>query len=1121
MSTEANDKPIKLLIVTRERSADRRYGLGKSLEPVLRCLGDMGVSWYYLTQDEAGIRSLASMRVLHTWFAPRLRWLDRDTQIDSLLWGLLERLNMGRLAAKLTLRKGFTHVHFHDPILAWGFRLFLRGRAKQVRWGVTEHGFGSYTQAFHEDGARLGRRATRWLRRKEAEILQAADWVTNPTQAGERQLLRDLGLPNKPQHWHVLPHTLPTRADWSKQAARHHLGLTQDARILLSVGRLVPLKDFPGTIKAFAKLAPQRPDLQLIILGDGDPQSLVALAAELGVEERLRITATDDIWPWYAAADLYVSTSTTESFGMANLEAVAGGLPAVCTAVGGVPDVVGRVARLVPAGDPDALADALAFLLDNPGQLRLAAKAGRRLGAAWPDARAVAARCLDIYLGKDEPRELGLADDDSETRVGREPAAEGVFKHLRPLMPENNLNVLVVAPHQDDETLGCGGSLAALAANGAKITTLFLTDGAQGDPLGYCGGDVVASRQEEARQAAKHLGVDDIRFAGFPDGQLDKKDPALLYLLACELQRIDPDWVLGPSLEDAHRDHSAAAQALVDAMVQTGCRARMFAYESWTPLPGNCIVDISEYWQVKQAAIRCYELPLRYVDYHAAADGLARYRGMQQEKGGERAEVLREYSPAELKELAAPEPARQLLGELQGMAREGRAQGAESVLLCGPGCSGLTAGLRLMGLQARDVQQPWADTLNGGAEMQGLSLLALLDLPSGNDGLAVFSWAARVLAADGIFLLDEKSAEHLFMAAKAGVDKVAYFDRLARRHGFAPKELDLPGRFVFAFVPETEPRWRVRPVLPNDAQSVLRLFNEVFGHEMSAQHYQWKYVEGHGYGVVAEKSGEIVGHYGGVLRDILAFGAPGRAYQILDVMVDAKERAVLTRNGPFAMMASSFAEQAACIHAPYGFGFPTGRHMQLAERIGLYSEVGRIVELSWPAGSRWPRPDTRLTAVYENNPGALRDIDLLWRKMAVDYRDALICVRDADHVRHRFLRHPDRQYHVLLVRRRLGRGVLGALVLRRDDEKLILVDLIARQADYGLMIDQARRIATRLGHEQLIFWVTENFSELFAATGADSERLDIHVPASVWIDVPQLEKVKNNWWLTAGDTDFR
>ncbi len=364
-----------VLMVTREMSGDRRYGLGRSLMPIVDALTEKGWRVRYLCQEDL---PAASQDKRHGWLA-RLRKLPgvaSRPHVQQVMGALAERMHMGWLAAHVARQEGYKAVHLHDPWLGLGFWLGRkRLRLQSVRWGITEHGFGCYSRATHEDGLLQGPRLQRWLRRLEAFVLQRAHWVTAPTQLALDQLARDLALPFNPSHWHAISHAAPVMALMPREAACQSLGWSSKDFHVLGVGRLVPLKRFDILVAACASLAHRYPSLHLHLLGDGDRAGLQRVADAAGFGDRIHFAMVDDVQPYYAAADAYVSTSVTESFGLANFEALIAGLPCICTAVGGVPEVMGNGAWLIPV-DQGALEPALEALVSQPAQRQaLAARA--------------------------------------------------------------------------------------------------------------------------------------------------------------------------------------------------------------------------------------------------------------------------------------------------------------------------------------------------------------------------------------------------------------------------------------------------------------------------------------------------------------------------------------------------------------------------------------------------------------------------------------------------------------------------------------------------------------------------------------------------------------------------
>lgn len=149
--------------------------------------------------------------------------------------------------------------------------------------------------------------------------------------------------------------------------------------MILSVARLVEVKDLPTLVRAFALALSRGAAGRLRIVGDGpDEAALLRLASELGVRDRVEIApGTLDLRPHYAEASVFALSSLREGLPNVILEAMASGLPTVATRAGGVPEVVEHESTglLCPVGDVEGMATHLARLLSE-------AETRRRMGAA-------------------------------------------------------------------------------------------------------------------------------------------------------------------------------------------------------------------------------------------------------------------------------------------------------------------------------------------------------------------------------------------------------------------------------------------------------------------------------------------------------------------------------------------------------------------------------------------------------------------------------------------------------------------------------------------------------------------------------------------------------------------
>jgi D-inositol-3-phosphate glycosyltransferase len=197
-------------------------------------------------------------------------------------------------------------------------------------------------------------------------------------------------------------------APGQRRQARRGVGLPDEGRMLLFVGRIQPLKGLDVAIRALAELADRCPDAFLVVVGgpsgpsgQAEVDRLHGLVAQLGLTDRVRFVPPQPhelLSTYYRAADVCVVPSRSESFGLVALEAAACGTPVVAAAVGGLTSLVddGRTGFLVAGRSPGAVAAAVAEVLCDPVR---AADLGRRAAIraqeyTWSIA---AGRLRDLY----------------------------------------------------------------------------------------------------------------------------------------------------------------------------------------------------------------------------------------------------------------------------------------------------------------------------------------------------------------------------------------------------------------------------------------------------------------------------------------------------------------------------------------------------------------------------------------------------------------------------------------------------------------------------------------------------------------------------------------------------
>lgn len=166
-----------------------------------------------------------------------------------------------------------------------------------------------------------------------------------------------------------------------KALAKEDAGLEPNRRYLIHVARHHPVKDQPTLIRGFALAAPDLPGVDLLMVGDGPlRQELENLAVELRVPNRVKFLGIRmDIPELMRASDAFILTSVSEAASLTLLEAMASGLPAIVTAVGGNPEIVRheREGILFPRGDADACAAAIRRTFRDPELAATLGAAGR------------------------------------------------------------------------------------------------------------------------------------------------------------------------------------------------------------------------------------------------------------------------------------------------------------------------------------------------------------------------------------------------------------------------------------------------------------------------------------------------------------------------------------------------------------------------------------------------------------------------------------------------------------------------------------------------------------------------------------------------------------------------
>lgn len=160
------------------------------------------------------------------------------------------------------------------------------------------------------------------------------------------------------------------------------VGLPPNARVLGTVARLDPIKNHAMMLRALKRICQALPDTYLVIVGDGpERENLQTLAAQLDVSKNIIMTGfRENIEEYYSMMDVFLLTSFSEGTAMTLLEAMAAGLPAIVTDVGGNQEIIqdGDNGLVVASGDDHTLAEKVLSLLQDEEQAQTMGRAARQ-----------------------------------------------------------------------------------------------------------------------------------------------------------------------------------------------------------------------------------------------------------------------------------------------------------------------------------------------------------------------------------------------------------------------------------------------------------------------------------------------------------------------------------------------------------------------------------------------------------------------------------------------------------------------------------------------------------------------------------------------------------------------
>lgn len=296
--------------------------------------------------------------------------------------------NEMRWAAWLTTGQGARFDVLHcGNIRPVGYPVYASHRARKKPYLIYVNGGDLLREKKKAGESRLKRASARAILGEASGIVATSDWVAKLS--GE--VLDLAGVENPPPVAALGLGTDPIQFNPSRDKGslrrRWDVG---DARILLTVARLVPHKGQDNVIRALAILKHQFRDLRYVLVGEGhDEQRLRDIARELNVEDRVGFVGPmrdDELPEAYATSTLYVGMSridrevNAEGYGISFLEAAASGVPSVAGDSGGVRSAVrdGETGLVVPPENVDAIVSAIRTLLVEEDRRKMMGAAARR-----------------------------------------------------------------------------------------------------------------------------------------------------------------------------------------------------------------------------------------------------------------------------------------------------------------------------------------------------------------------------------------------------------------------------------------------------------------------------------------------------------------------------------------------------------------------------------------------------------------------------------------------------------------------------------------------------------------------------------------------------------------------
>lgn len=388
---------MNFLIVTTRRKGQALYGIDRAILGIEEALKNNG---HEVTVFDGTNWDLADENKIAQYTHRFNRFFNFLGQPDAPAFAFAERLFHARGAIEMVLNHDkITHIWFQDSVIAFFYiirlnKFLTRKRPKII---ISQHSSSGSATALRMEGFLLPKNILSIWKNVERWTLRRAKLVVSPSEYSLKCLLSDLNYQEKPSNFIVFPHGRPSMNQFQKVEARNALGWIDGNIYILVLGRIDTIKRIDLILHACLIAERRLKNIQVVLVGGNLTSRLQAIASQLYRQPIVFQPREPELL--LAAADIYISACSVESYGMANVEAMAASLPCIVAAGGAALEILEKGAWHV-APTANSMAEAIIKIScdnDCAAYWRKMAKSRYLELPTWHDV----AMTLENYLNRD------------------------------------------------------------------------------------------------------------------------------------------------------------------------------------------------------------------------------------------------------------------------------------------------------------------------------------------------------------------------------------------------------------------------------------------------------------------------------------------------------------------------------------------------------------------------------------------------------------------------------------------------------------------------------------------------------------------------------------------------